>query len=378
MIRLKMSLGGRTAALIGAFALVGCSDARDTGDEGAYSVGDATQGALQQAAPTTRPPSDSNSIERPSLTCGEVEILGDKFPETYYPEEMNSLLNRDEQLRRAYGGNEVHGCDDARRFTRAYEPEADRLTALAEAPASLDINSLPAEKIDKVLNGTQSVLASVVRWSYNANAASGCSGVIIGAQQILTSAHCVPSTGWQQLSIRQQRVMGAQPEFMFPTAVWVNWVPHPSYVGGNLATYDLAVGTLWTEQFPSTARMRVWLDTASQGQDLYYWGYGQTSPNLPPPGYLTQGAGTFRTVSTYWFDSVPSTNPPRTTCSGDSGGAQARYFSWEMLFGLTSRGDCLTFSAATRLRSHMPWIESTLGISCTRYSYNGQLYARCW
>jgi V8-like Glu-specific endopeptidase len=376
MIRSRISFGVRTAALISAGALVACSDARDAGNE--RVVDDAASGTLQQEQAATRPPSDSDGIEPLSLSCGDIEILGDTFPETYYLEEMNSLLNRDELLRRAYGGEAVRSCDDARRFTLAYEPEAERLTGPTEVPAALDPSSLPVEKVDKVLNGTQALLAPVVRWSYNANANSGCSGVIIGPQQILTSAHCVPSVGWQEVSIRQQSVKGAQPEFMFPTAVWINWVRHPSYVGGNLATYDLAVGTLWIEQFPSASRMRVWLDTASKGQDIYYWGYGQTSPAFLPPGYLTQGAGTLRTVSTYWFDSVPSTNPSRTTCSGDSGGAQARYFSWEMLFGLTSRGDCSTFSAATRLRSHMPWIESTLGISCTRYSYNGQLYARCW
>lgn len=361
--------------LVLATQFVGCAD----GSSDSTEVADGALQATPELIATNPPVADAVGSEETSLNCGSVSVIGETRPEVYYPEAMTRLLGEDAELRAAYGGNSVSSCEEARRFSDAQEKRAS-LSGDAVGEKT-DATKLAVEKTDKILNGLGSVLTPVVQWVYNSGASGLCSAVIIGPHEILTSAHCIDSTksGAQWVSFRKQVTKGVTAPFMFSTAVPVTWTRNSGYTGGVNATWDIAVGKLdpsWS--FPSGSMMRIWLDAATAGQDIYYWGFGALYNGGPAPFYQTQGAGTLKSVSTYTFTSVPSTSPARTTCSGDSGGAQARYFSWEMLFGLTSIGDCATSSTATRVRYHMPWIEATLGVSCTRYSYNGQIYARCW
>lgn len=354
--------------------------------------------------------------ETPSLFCGDQEFVDPESgailvrPEVYYPGAISSSLSSYGQKPTALAAT----CSEAR-------AQVVILSALyASAPAILDQSDrmaateaddagLPEQAEPRIWDGRDATTYNtpVVTVQFVSLASPGiryrCTGFIVSARHVLTSAHCAPGAGTR--SIEWETIAGNS-NAVFDVNVYV----HPSFVGGVQTTplspaYDLALLEIpqrtETEIMASSAnRFRIHTGDTVVGQSLRLRGTGNTgdspgqikSPGVAQRPYQDQNAeisyhsgGAFR---------APAETYVRA-CRGDSGGPAVEIgnYTQPVVWGVFSgyAGPDTGFCPATGATMYWAktslaraWIEQKMqvlfgaGFHCGVYGDAGQTYRRCW
>ena len=192
-----------------------------------------------------------------------------------------------------------------------------------------------------------------------------CSGTVIGAQTILTAAHCID--GYED-AIRANRMFYLVGSDVTSAEYGPKPIADAKYPGPmdkfqyDSSTYVHDIGVLYTsEAIPEIAatlhsQLPKWGDILNK-QPLLFVGFGFNTP-LGGEGIKREAPwGVSRADdSRVYFDNVAGKN----TCSGDSGGPafyRDQTIGTLLLTAITSIGDknC-TWGAETRVDAHREWI----------------------
>jgi secreted trypsin-like serine protease len=180
-----------------------------------------------------------------------------------------------------------------------------------------------------------------------------CSGVVVGARQVLTAAHCtIPPAPSLDVVL-----FGATVEDATALVAVESWERHPDYDAATL-THDLALVELAEEVDVPAVTTAAPRDRVA-GEQVTVVGFGVALP-LGPRDTKRMGTARIAEVASGSLRLVPAPDLP---CGGDSGGPVFLAGDDELLLLATvSRGDlaCLDHAYATRLDVQDPFLAPTL------------------
>lgn len=178
-----------------------------------------------------------------------------------------------------------------------------------------------------------------------------CSGVAIGADLVLTAAHCVPSG---------QTIRVGTPRILWTTVD--ETIRHPDFVADKPRGADLALLKLSRPVLSETARLTA--RPVSAGKPLSVVGYGIADDGKQDMR-LRMVALTLRAQASGVLQlarSDAASGNPGAACGGDSGGPVFSFgYDVPLLVGIVHGGDkgCRGFTYATPLSRYHHWITET-------------------
>ena len=287
-------------------------------------------------------------LETPSIRCGTVTYTDSEtggelyFPEVYYPKALASALH-------SYGLEDVEqaeNCEAAREQSKTLSElfEADPEPLIGDdlegddripEPAENDVDPDEDAVQPRIWNGEATALYNTpvvtLLFDDTTGATNGflCSGFIVSKRHVLTSAHCVPAAGTNQID--WEAAAGGSAAHNMSVNVYI----HPKYSGGVQSTplrpsYDLALVEMpdnsYTDIMDSSAnRFRFHTGSTAIGQSLRLRGTGYRSetPNSEAQSGVSDMPKNDAKIEVQYHSGgyfrAKSTNNSRA-CRGDSGG----------------------------------------------------------
>lgn len=203
---------------------------------------------------------------------------------------------------------------------RAYLTFLNRLLCLASVCVVLSTSAARAQEFDSQMVGGQYVDLSSSHVAFVSTADGECSGVLVGAKEVLTAAHCISGVPEDYSVLVGGRVYSAS------DAWYHSWYQEGGDVSAN-APYDLGLIEL-SQPVTGASPLPVLIDLpVSVGDSLVMAGYGtnEISGMTDAPPWENGKIGALRVTSREYgvFSSEHATGGA-STCAGDSGGPAIR------------------------------------------------------
>jgi hypothetical protein len=278
------------------------------------------------------------------------------------------------------------GCADVAEI--ASDDIADQSSVSADANPILAIqNGVPVQGA-----GPQQQWEGIVMSLRLINETQGyvCTATFITERHILTAAHCYDNPGKQSIKLRA-------PGW---TTDWETFDDATVYQasGGSAPKIDIAVVDLGRAPDWATPerRFRIFAGTPVPA-DLHVYGYGARSDDKNEKSdHLLRAAPNNATVRVALTSDGYLTGPAGEAriCEGDSGGPAIKEGTMPVLWGINRSASMSILSILlnpnrmcprkganmqfTNISANMPFIEKSLGRTCTRVDVDGQQAAQCW
>lgn len=351
------------------------------------------------------------------LVCAVHERTVDgarqKTTEFYHLDVISERLSKKPELARKLseeGIEEVASCEDARHFmevqlelaeaepTRVDSWVVDEPSADPVLPAAAPIEpTTEAPTIEKIIDGQSFAGAITVYIQLFNEPGYTCSGVLIGARELITSAHCFAASGLRQATVRIHNgdCISHSDCAVAPTGSARPDISRAPYGGKSDVGDDVAVWVNPTD-WDSPADSSTWwsrVAVTNPGVANRFWMIGYGFHDNAGSGLGQQQLST-STVRIDWSGSrhfyADRGSGDSGLCQGDSGGPSTNtsIIGKDILFGPASTGQtggglCTTSNGRMRwphIGDHWTLIENAIGRSCNQYSNNNNnfTYRRCW